>query len=129
VEYMPNLRTDSLEVKKIPLVTRVHNDQHADTNDAKKHPRHGSGEKRRPRDFMNAILRAVEQANKKLAQAGLLYRCRVFEEGDALIIDLDVLDKNNNVVRETRRNITDEDFDRLIEDIAACEGLVVDRTG
>lgn len=40
-----------------------------------------------------------------------------------------MLDKDGGVLREIKRNITDEDFGRLIDDVSSMEGLIIDSSG
>jgi hypothetical protein len=79
--------------------------------------------------YFNTIRKAAETLNQILINKNAPYRFRVYEEGDQILIELMVVDKNGVVTQENRKNITHDDFARLIEDIASGEGLMIDSLG
>ncbi len=78
---------------------------------------------------MATMARAAQASNEKLAKKGLPYRFCVCEKNGRIIIDLVLLDQSGKIVREIQRDITNEDFDRLIDDVASIEGLLIDKNG
>ena len=116
-------------VEELTGIKRIRNDDHGDNDSKKKqHDRHDRS-KRKPEEFMHTIGRAAKESNELLAKKGIPYRFCVYRSGDAVMIDLVQLNAEGKIVKEVKRNITNEDFDRLIENIASIEGLFIDKTG
>lgn len=116
-------------VEESAAVARLYNDRHGDQYAS--HQKHHDPEPavRHPKEHMATMVRAAKESNEKLAKKGLPYRFCVCEQNGRIIIDMVLLDKSGKVVREVQRDITDGDFDRLIEDVASIEGLMIDRQG
>ncbi len=84
--------------------------------------------KKEPRQYLHTLAKAVEATNGYCAKKGLPYRFRVYMENNEVFIDQVVLDANGKPLEEKRKNISHEDFARLIEDISNKEGLFFDGT-
>jgi hypothetical protein len=80
------------------------------------------------KDYMPTIGKAVEASNEKLVRLNLPYRFCVYSEGDEVFIDIVILDKTGKIVSEKKKNISHQEFARLIEDVSQIEGLFVDST-
>lgn len=78
------------------------------------------------KDFFNPLRKAVEASNNRLISRKLPYRFRVFKEEEEVFIELSILDENGNVVKKQVKNITESDFNRIIDDVASIEGLFLD---
>jgi hypothetical protein len=114
-------------VEEVSGIKKVNNDEQGGNASGKKgHEQH---KKRHPGEYMHVIGRAARESNEQLAKKGAPYRFRVYESQGEVMIDLVMLDASGNIVKEVKRNITDEDFDRLIENISLIEGLLIDKTG
>ena len=124
-----DVRGDNIFIEKVPTVTKVHNDEHAGKEGKKKQPEPDHHEKRNPQEYMHAITQAAKTSNELLAKKGSPYRFRVYEEKGNVMIDLVMLDAAGKIIKEVRRNITDDDFDKLINNIASIEGLLFDSNG
>jgi hypothetical protein len=118
---------DSFDVHHIETSSGIkglgasHSDQH------KKGRQQPDQEQKDSKEFFHTISKAAEASNEKLARLKLPYRFRVYTQGDDLFIDVVVLDQNGNIVAEKKKNLSHQDFDRLIEDVSQIEGLFVDR--
>jgi hypothetical protein len=98
-------------------------------NDGREKKRgHQPPAKKDARAYFHTILKAAEASNEYCAKKGLPYRFRVYLENDDVFIDLVVLDKDGNLLEEKRKNISYEDFARVIEDVTNIEGLFFDET-
>jgi hypothetical protein len=97
-------------------------------HDRQKKGRHQQGSFKQPRDYIHTIVKAAEASNEKLVKRNLPYRFTVYSEGDQVFIDLIVLDPGGKVISEKKKNISHQDFERLIEDVSQIEGLFFDRT-
>jgi hypothetical protein len=78
--------------------------------------------------YLNALSKAVEASNKVCAKKALPYRFRVYLENNNLYIDLLTLDNSGNIIEEKRKNVTEADFSRLIDDVSNIAGLFFDGT-
>lgn len=124
-----DVRGDSFQVEKVPGTPIVHNDRHEGNEGKKRQQEPGHHEKRNPREYMHAITRAAKNSNELLAKKGSPYRFCVYEEKGNVLIDIVMLDGTGKIIKEVRRNITDDDFDKLINNIASIEGLLFDSSG
>jgi hypothetical protein len=84
--------------------------------------------KKGTRRYFHTLSKAVERSNDYCAKKKLPYRFRVYQEHNNVFIDLLVLDSNGNVLEEKRKNVTEEDFSRLIDDVSNIAGLFFDGT-
>ena len=116
-------------IEEVTGLRRVHNEEHGEKESSGRHAETSHHEKRHPKEYLNAITKAAEASNDRLAKKGAPYRFRVYDEEGKVMIDLVMLDDTGKIVKEVKRNITDDDFDRLIENISAIEGLFIDRNG
>jgi hypothetical protein len=80
-------------------------------------------------DYLHAITKAAEASNGALEKKGLPYRFCVYAEGENVMIDLVMLDQAGKIVKEIKRNITDDDFAKLIDNISSIEGLFFNGSG
>jgi uncharacterized FlaG/YvyC family protein len=81
---------------------------------------------RESKDYVHTITKAAEASNEKLVRLNLPYRFSVYSEGDEVFIDIVVRDENGKTVTEKKKNISHDEFARLIEDVSQIEGLFFD---
>jgi hypothetical protein len=82
---------------------------------------------KRVRDYLKTIKKRAESTNQQFASQHLPYQITVDLVGnDEILIDLAVLDKKGVPIRHSKRNITNENFSRLMEDISTGKGLLLD---
>jgi uncharacterized FlaG/YvyC family protein len=81
---------------------------------------------KQPKDFVRTIAKAAEASNATLMRLNLPYRFRVFAEGEEVFVEIVVLDENGNIITEKKKNISHEEFARLIEDVSQIQGLFFD---
>jgi hypothetical protein len=93
----------------------------------KKGRHHSEQQPKDSKDYIKTIARAAEASNEKLVQLKLPYRFCVYVEGEDIFIDLVVLDKDGKIINEKKKKISQQDFERLIEDVSQIEGLYVDK--
>jgi uncharacterized FlaG/YvyC family protein len=116
-------------IEEVSGIRKAFNEEHDKNGTSKRREERKHEEKRHPKEHMETIARTAESSNEQLSKKGLPYRFRIYEEQGSVIIDLVMLDNAGNITKEVKRNITDEDFDRLIEDISSIEGLFIDKNG
>jgi len=117
---------DSLYIRKIDSSEAIHGlGRHGDGGNKQKHEERPPL-KKEVRDYIPTISKAVESSNEILAKKGLPYRFAVSLENDEVFIDMVVLDQQGRTIETKRRNISHQDFDRLIEDVSSIEGLFFD---
>jgi len=123
------VRGDTFTVEKVFRSTRLRNDALPDFRERKQHHEQEVPEHRKLREYLRTLSRAAKASNEKLAKTGSRYRFCVYEEKGSVMIDLVILDEHGKIAAEVRRNITDVDFDRVIENISTIEGLLIDKNG
>ena len=84
--------------------------------------------KKEARDYFHTLSMAAQATNERLKKKGLPYRFHVYREGEEVFIDVVALDGQGRTIQEKRKNISHDDFERLIEDISQFEGLFFDGT-
>ncbi len=97
-------------------------------NDEKEKRGHQPPPKKDAREYFHTLEKAAEKSNEYCAKKGLPYRFRVYLENNDVFIDVVVLDRDGNVIEEKRKNISHEDFARIIDDVTNIEGLFFDGT-
>jgi hypothetical protein len=82
---------------------------------------------KRVRDYLKTVKKRAQSTNQMFINQHLPYRLTVDLIGiDDIMIDLSILDKNGKVVRHSKRNVTHENFGRLMEDVSTGKGLLID---
>lgn len=80
------------------------------------------------RDYFHPLSKAVEASNQRLTDRNLPYRFKVFKRWGEVFIELYILDANGKVKEKQRKNISQSDFNRIIDDVVQVEGLFFDHT-
>jgi hypothetical protein len=121
--------TDSFDVHRLDplraaegLGLPVHNERD------KKHERQQPRERKDAKDYFHTLNTAAQTSNAFLTKKRLPYRFHVYMENEEVFIDLVALDTHGNVIGEKRKNISHQDFARLIEDVSQIEGIIFDGT-
>lgn len=85
--------------------------------------------RKRVKDYFKTLSKATETSNERLEQQGIPFRFCVYEKDEKVFIDFAQLDKQGKVKTVETKDITNEDFNIWIDDIANIEGLVIDLKG
>jgi hypothetical protein len=97
-----------------------------------RNPQHQEQRERPPpkkvKDYFRPLSKAVEASNQRLTTDGLPYRFRVFKRWGNVYIELFILDEEGNIKEKQRKNISQSDFNRIIDDVVKVEGLFFDHT-
>jgi hypothetical protein len=121
--------TDSFDVHRLdPLRAAEGLGLRVNNESDKKHERQQPRERKNPKDYFHALKTAAEKSNDFLLKKGLPYRFNVYTENEEVFIDLVTLDEKGAVIGQKRKNISHEDFQRIIEDVSQMEGLFFDHT-
>jgi hypothetical protein len=80
------------------------------------------------KDHFGQLARDAETANKALVKKRSPYRFCVYREKDEIFIDVVVLDRNGRAQYIKKKNITHEEFQKMLQDIEDKEGLVIDES-
>ncbi len=80
------------------------------------------------RDYFRPLSMAVDASNRRLAERGLPYRFQVFKKWGEVYIEMAFLDEAGNIKEKQRKNISQNDFIRIIEDVTQIEGMFFDHT-
>ncbi|MBN1575257.1 MAG: hypothetical protein JW913_01800 [Chitinispirillaceae bacterium] len=79
-------------------------------------------------DYFHPLSKAVEASNRRLTERNLPYRFKVFKRWGEVYIELYILDENGKIKEKQRKNISQSDFNRIIDDVVRVEGLFFDHT-
>ncbi len=99
-----------------------------ETNPDSHHRRRHSRRQRTPRGYFKTLKKASDASNDMLRDRKSPYRFDVVRRGGEVFIEVLKLDEDENRALVYRKNISDDDFNRWIEDVGAIEGLIIDRT-
>jgi hypothetical protein len=121
--------TPSSELRSVDPVFAVQ----AAASSAQRQNRDNERRRERPpqkkvRDYFHPLSKAVDASNLRLVERKLPYRFKVFKRWGEVFIELYLLDENGTVKEKQRRNISQSDFNRIIDDVVQVEGLFFDRT-
>jgi len=79
------------------------------------------------RDYFHPLSIAIEATNKHLVDRHLPYRFRVFKRWGEVFIELCILNSDGTVRSTQKKNISSDDFNRIIDDVVSIEGLFFDQ--
>ena len=82
--------------------------------------------KEEAKDHFEELARAAETAHITLVQNQSPYRFCVYKKEQEIFIDIVYLNKKGKITRTIKKNITHEEFHKILQDIAAKEGLFFD---
>ncbi len=119
---------DGFDVGNIEGITPIKGLGDASQQKKKKPGNRNFGIVKESKDYVKTIITAVEASNKKLISLHLPFRFYAYTQGEEIFIDVLVLDFDGHIISEKKRNISHQDFERLIEDVSQIEGLFVDKT-
>ncbi len=85
--------------------------------------------RKRVKDYFKTLAKATETSNQQLEERGVPFRFCVYKEKGKVFIDFVTLDADGKVKETQTTDITNEDFNLWIENIANIAGLNFDETG
>ncbi len=85
--------------------------------------------RKRVKDYFSTLAKATETSNQQLEERGIPFRFCLYKEGERVLIDFVTLDETGKKKASQRTDITNEDFNLWIENIANIAGLNFDQTG
>ncbi|MDD5674902.1 MAG: hypothetical protein PHC61_12100 [Chitinivibrionales bacterium] len=78
-------------------------------------------------DYVNTVKKRAQMTNQQFERQHLPYRLNVYTAANEnVLIDLSIFDKKGNVLGHSTRNVTNENFGRLMDDISSGKGLLID---
>lgn len=80
------------------------------------------------KDHFQELTDAAALAHEKLSLRKSPYRFCVYRKGEEIFIDIVLLGPDGKIASLTPKNITHEDFRRLLREVENGEGLFFDRT-
>ncbi|EKD27021.1 MAG: hypothetical protein ACD_79C00923G0002 [uncultured bacterium] len=81
------------------------------------------------REHFFELSKLIEELHTKLVKANSPYRFCVYIEGDDIFMDIVILDESGKIKEIKKRNITFEEFEKIIEEITAGHGLYFEAKG
>ena len=112
------------KVDAINSVFEIYNKSRLDNRKDRKKDREKG--KKDNRKYLHTLLKAAEDSNKRLAEIGVPIKFCIYEENKRIMLELVLIDKDGKVGRQIIRDVTDVDFETLIEDVSSIEGLLID---
>jgi hypothetical protein len=87
--------------------------------------RHLTG--KRVRDYLRTVKKRAQTTDLEFRRKRLPYRFKILtDDNENVLIDLSVLNPDGSVVRHETRNVTNDNFGRLMDDISSGKGLLID---
>ena len=78
-------------------------------------------------DNVETVSKRAERTNQMLEQRHIPYRFRVYtSRGQRVLIDLSILNSRGESIRKVTRDITNEDFGKIMDDVSDGKGLFLD---
>lgn len=79
------------------------------------------------KDYAETVEKRAKEINGQFEKRHLPYRIKVSVENDESVqLDLSIVNESGTAISYVRRNITDEDFSKLMDDISSGKGLIFD---
>jgi len=114
-------------LKSISPIARTHNDRNVSdlpfSKNPKRNPHH---EKKKVWDYIETIKKRAETTNEKFIRMCSPFRIRVYTKGRRAFLNLSVYGDQNVVTSSLTRDITDDDFSILMDNISTGSGLLFD---
>ena len=79
------------------------------------------------RDYFHPLSKAVEATNKRLVAKELPYRFNVFKRWGEVYIERCILNSDGSIRQKQQKNISHDDFNRIIDDVVSIVGLFFDQ--
>jgi hypothetical protein len=118
---------NSFDISKIEAYEAIQGlGRHEKNDERRKKQEHHPPSKKNAAAYFHTLSKAAQASNAVCAKKGLPYRFRVYLEKNEIFIAREILDKNGTILQVTSKNISGEDFARLIEDVTNIEGLFLD---
>jgi hypothetical protein len=82
---------------------------------------------KRVQDYLRTVKKRAQVTDLEFQRQHLPYRFRIITDGNEnILIDLSILDEQNKVIKHETRNITNDNFGSLMDDISTGKGLLID---
>jgi hypothetical protein len=79
------------------------------------------------RDYLRTIRKRAQATDREFQRQHLPYRFKVLtDNNENVLIDLSILDGQGKVVKHETRNVTNDNFGKLMDDISTGKGLLID---
>ncbi len=78
------------------------------------------------KDYFRPLAEATEEANRRLKTKNLPYRFCIYRVNYAVMINFLTLDSDGKIISSVTREITNDDFNKWVHDVADIEGLLID---
>lgn len=90
-------------------------------------PSPGPSTGKRARDYLRTIKTRAQATDREFQRQHLPYRFKVLtDNNENVLIDLSILDGQGKVLKHETRNVTNDNFGMLMDDISTGKGLLID---
>lgn len=83
--------------------------------------------RKKVKDYVKTLAKATENSNQQLEKKGIPFRYCVYTNNDLVYIDFVTLDPKGKIKKTVTKDVTDEDFNTWINNIAFAAGLNIDK--
>jgi hypothetical protein len=105
--------------------SKIHNNRNVDQSfsNTRRDPSYG---KKKVMDYIETVKKRAVSTNEHFIRKNLPYRLRAYTVGRRAFIGLAIYDENNKVVNNVVRDITDDDFGTIMDNLSTGKGLLFD---
>jgi hypothetical protein len=90
-------------------------------------PYRGPSTGKRVQDYLRTIRTRAQATDREFQRRNLPYRFKVLtDNNENVLIDLSILDGQGKVIRHETRNVTNDNFGTLMDNISTGKGLLID---
>ncbi len=87
----------------------------------------GSPQDKRVLDYLRTVTKRVQSTDLRFRKQNLPYRFRVESDNDEkVVLVVSILDKRGRILKNEVRDVTNDNFGRLMDDISTGKGLIID---
>lgn len=104
----------------------IHNNKDVDQFFPKNPRRNSSYGKKKVMDYIETVKKRAASTNERFIRKNLPYRLRAYTIGRRAFIGLAIYDGNNKIINNVARDITDDDFGIIIDNLSTGSGLLFD---
>ena len=119
--------------KRIPATSKIYGsdavhpvEEESEGKRQRSRQRQQTRKKEEAKDHFQELARAAETAHVTLVENRSPYRFCVYRQGDDVFIDIVLLNKQGKIIETIKKNITHEEFHKILQEINTKEGLFFD---
>jgi len=112
-------------VEKIESPDRVKNDL-VDIKDPASHTQINKRVRKKVFNYLHTLKKRADMTNDLAKKRKLPYRLKIYVDQDRIFLDVSIIDADEKELNRISRDVTNNDFARLIDNISLGKGLIID---